>query len=1487
MSFPSSPSNGNISVVNNITYQYDSSLSAWTRVPGTITQIVANTVTATSFIGPLSTAAQPNITSVGTLTGLIVSGSTTITGNLVIQGNTITIGSENYTVTDSIIDLHTFSNLAPLSEDDGRDVGLRFHYFKGADSHAFLGWANDSGSLEYYSSGNDVNGVFIGTAYGNIKAASYQSTAVTGTAPFTVRSTTTVANLAAATAGTVTTAAQPNITSVGTLSSVAVTGNVTAGAVYSGGYFYSNGTSYSSGTFSGNTTQQLITSNTIASSNTTSGALIVAGGFGIGGAINSYDNISARLGLAVGTPSTVVNNNKSLFFSGASSYAGYAISTSNSIYNIASGQDFTVELWARPSITGSYHILNYGAYRQAYDNDLGYWITNSGGVIYVGATQYSVSYPGSATLALNQWSHIALVRYNNNLTIYLNGVGGTTISAPGAISPSQQRPDLSGPNGMWLGINVSNWTAGSYTYYQGYLSNVRLVRGTAVYTANFAQPAVAPAVITNTQLLVAHSLTPFVDESSNAVTYTVQSGSVVSSSTVPVTDTGSGATWSYDGLSSWTTTNPVKVQSATAATSTTTGALIVAGGIGVAGNVITSAIYSSGYFYSNGTPYSPAFSGISTQQIITSNTTVSANTTSGALIVAGGAGIAGNLYVGGLLNVTNNSYMNGSPLLNAVNLADYSTSSIAGADILITTGSAPPTGQQAYTSAGTYTWTAPVGVTSVSVVAVGGGGGAYLFGSSAGSGGGGGGLGWKNNITVVPGQSYTVVVGGGAATDSHAAGSASYFISTGTVAGYGGGGGPSGAVGVGGTGGGYVGDGGGSGGSGGGSNGSYLGGGAGAGGYSGNGGGGGYQNNGGGGGTAGNGGGGGGGAGAFGAASGANRIGLFVAGGGGGVGIFGEGTSGASTPNPGTYTLVGTPGYGGSGGGNASNPYPGAYGGGGAPFYNAGVGGAGGAVRIIWGAGRAFPSTLTADQRLTNVNSIVIADTSTLQSVTSRNNVTNTSITISNSTTSTSTTSGALIVTGGVGVAGNITATSVYSGSYFYSNGTPYYNTGPAGATGIQGNVGATGIEGNVGATGTGTVGATGATGTGATGIQGATGPQGPAGTGGTGGSGSASILIYDEGSLLTSAVSTLNFVGTAVSATTSGSDVTVTISGSGTTSVTAGNINGGTTSSFAQSFIGDASRTIFNFGGGGILDATQLIVFVDGIYQTPNTNFTANTSWLIFDTAPSVGSEITVQTVSAGYSGVATPLINQLFTANGTQTSFTLSDYVTATDILVTVDTVIQAPVTNYNINGLSLIFTSAPNASSIVGVRSFGNWSSRDGFVNRFTGNGVATSYTLSGYAVSSRSMMVFVDGIYQIPDVDFTIAGTLLTFSGAPDSAADITIQSFNNTLGTNALVADPAGITVANVAYSIDSFSTSTYRTAKYIISVTGATSYQATEAMLVHDGVTPQLVTYATVYTGTAQIMSFSANISSNTVNIYGTGVGTVNTVKIQRTYVKV
>jgi hypothetical protein len=273
-------------------------------------------------------------------------------------------------------------------------------------------------------------------------------------------------------------------------------------------------------------------------------------------------------------------------------------------------------------------------------------------------------------------------------------------------------------------------------------------------------------------------------------------------------------------------------------------------------------------------------------------------------------------------------------------------------------------GQQLYSGAGTFSWVAPACVTSVSVVAVGSGAGGGFI-----NGGSGGGLGYKNNISVTPGSSYTVVVGavkpgtGGIGQ----CGECSYFSSAAVVRGGGGKGGSTSHS----TGGSYTGDGGGSGGT---TGGNWSGGG-GAGGYAGNGG------------TAGNnfstaptsgagGGGSGGGSGFY------NNT---AGGGGGGVGVLGQGANGAPVNNGpyGTsYGWAGASGGGGSGGTNGGNNTSlynpggagGTYGAGGgmAGIYcncvpccsYGGVGGAsgGGAVRIIWpGTTRSFPSTNTGN----------------------------------------------------------------------------------------------------------------------------------------------------------------------------------------------------------------------------------------------------------------------------------------------------------------------------------------------------------------------------------------------------------------------------------------------------------------------------------------------------------------------------------------------
>lgn len=261
-------------------------------------------------------------------------------------------------------------------------------------------------------------------------------------------------------------------------------------------------------------------------------------------------------------------------------------------------------------------------------------------------------------------------------------------------------------------------------------------------------------------------------------------------------------------------------------------------------------------------------------------------------------------------------------------LTTFSSLSARGYGLLLPSGPPPIVGQVVFSSPSnspgtttTGTWTVPTGVTSICVVCVGAGG------INNTNGGPGGALSYTNNITVTPGESLTYSIVNPTVSSATQPRCALLRSATVLISAYGGadGGfnsaGGAAASGVGGTkysgGNGGLDSGGGEGGGGGG-----------AAGYAGNGGNGGgsFAS-----GSAGNGGGGGGGGGGDGSAA---------PGVGGGVGLLGQGSNGSG----GAINTNGTAGSGGSGT---------QYGGGGAIGY--------GAIRIIWGSGRSYPSTNTGN----------------------------------------------------------------------------------------------------------------------------------------------------------------------------------------------------------------------------------------------------------------------------------------------------------------------------------------------------------------------------------------------------------------------------------------------------------------------------------------------------------------------------------------------
>ncbi len=161
--------------------------------------------------------------------------------------------------------------------------------------------------------------------------------------------------------------------------------------------------------------------------------------------------------------------------------------------------DFTVEFWYYGSDTDQYATLTTkGAIVDG--SSTGNWIIILNqyvtGDISIYVADYSLGGPMLNTsgdvLIDNQWNHIAFVRNGTSFNIYVNGV-----------SKASQTSSLT------FGNNASNVIIGKDPVYgrdlSGFISDYRIVKGTAVYTSNFTPPTAPLTAITNTELLVQSS----------------------------------------------------------------------------------------------------------------------------------------------------------------------------------------------------------------------------------------------------------------------------------------------------------------------------------------------------------------------------------------------------------------------------------------------------------------------------------------------------------------------------------------------------------------------------------------------------------------------------------------------------------------------------------------------------------------------------------------------------------------------------------------------------------------------------------------------------------------------------------------------------------------------------------------------------------------------------------------------------------------------
>ena len=185
--------------------------------------------------------------------------------------------------------------------------------------------------------------------------------------------------------------------------------------------------------------------------------------------------------------------------------------------------DFTFEAWIYPESWST--TIFQGIYVNGYDAGVSgaLWIgnnPNSGGNFVVrggGVTDYiQASYPEK-----KQWTHIAVTRSGSTLRLFYNGILKSSVS-----------------NSIDFPTTLTTiGSDGSGSDFLGKISNLRFVKGTAVYTAPFRPSTIPLTNITNTKLLCC--------QSSTVTTATVSPGTITAtgntgaSIVTPFTDPGS------------------------------------------------------------------------------------------------------------------------------------------------------------------------------------------------------------------------------------------------------------------------------------------------------------------------------------------------------------------------------------------------------------------------------------------------------------------------------------------------------------------------------------------------------------------------------------------------------------------------------------------------------------------------------------------------------------------------------------------------------------------------------------------------------------------------------------------------------------------------------------------------------------------------------------------------------------------------------------
>lgn len=184
------------------------------------------------------------------------------------------------------------------------------------------------------------------------------------------------------------------------------------------------------------------------------------------------------------------------YFNGNGDYVAVPNSTSLTF----DAGDFTVEGWFyATSATFSNNVMGLGIWSSIStfaQSWILYFNTSKQPVFLIDvATVDTTVFTSSTAITSNAWNHIAVTRSGNSWYMFLNGVTVATTTNTSTVN--------AGTGALYIG-SYQNRGASDLTW-PGYISDVRIIKGTALYTANFTPPTAPLTAVAKTSLLLSYT----------------------------------------------------------------------------------------------------------------------------------------------------------------------------------------------------------------------------------------------------------------------------------------------------------------------------------------------------------------------------------------------------------------------------------------------------------------------------------------------------------------------------------------------------------------------------------------------------------------------------------------------------------------------------------------------------------------------------------------------------------------------------------------------------------------------------------------------------------------------------------------------------------------------------------------------------------------------------------------------------------------------